>query len=241
MIRRRLLSLGVVPAFFFLLGSLSFSARASYSDAILEYRILIDDVVVGPTHKLSPGEHKLTIEGRVTNNEIAPGIDGGILQAAFNIYDSGDAIDFAEKSVSYSSGIGWDSAPNPIFGVHFPGVLYTSWSHADVLAETAAIDVSDFNTLYDAIGVDRFDLILSGNFFYDGSETTLFVDALQPEDGWNLVFEIEDYSGGYQVVNGALPAVIVSDEVQLTVNPEPSTAILALAASVVLGGRLRPR
>lgn len=214
---------------------------------ILEYRMLVDGSDA-PLQYLSPGTHTLTVEGRVTDNELAPGIHGGIFQYSFSLDDATRSLSFAESTKVYG-GITtstWDSTANSNFNTHFQGIQHIhdddpdhgnhNYQGFEVIAETGAFSHGRFNTAHSEVGANVFSFLTSGEFEFDGSSTILTLGS-PIED--NVVF-------GWKT-NGSLglvyPFGVIGDSVSLhnyddlfasaTENsPEPCTALLGALASV---------
>lgn len=134
--------------------------------ADVEYQIYINGVRAA-THQLSPGWHTLTVRGKVTDNEIVPGIDGGFLQSAVDCSDSADAVLWEELGTTGT----WDSTANAAFDSHFRGTLIDS--DTAFIDDTGFINPGDWNTDYAAVGANIFDVIVSGDFYWNGDTTTL--------------------------------------------------------------------
>ncbi|WP_428304006.1 hypothetical protein [Lacipirellula sp.] len=159
--------------------------------ADVEYQIFINGVRAA-THQLSPGWHTITIKGKVSNNVIVTGIDGGFLQSAVNLSDTNDEVLWEEAGTSGT----WDSTANASFDGHFPGTLVDG--DTEFIAETAYVTPGNWNTKYDAIGADVFDIVATGDFYWSGEESTIDLDAYTDEigvatlKGSNIGFKMPD-------------------------------------------------
>jgi hypothetical protein len=153
-------------------GIALFALRANAAD--VEYEIYVNGVR-SATHVISAGWHTLSVKGRVTNNEIVSGVDGGFIQSAFDCADSADAVVWDEAGTSGT----WNSTANAAFDSHFPGTLVDS--DTEFIDETGFISPGDWNTDYDAVGAATFDFIASGDFYWNGETTTLELSAITEE------------------------------------------------------------
>lgn len=182
-----------------------------------------------PSQILAPGTYTLTIEAIVTDNDLTGGgVFGGLLQSAFNLDDTADAITFDDVTGGFLGGPDgtWDSTANGAFDSHFRGTILAGGNV--VLAETGAIAPGDFTAQFADIGANTFSFIASGPFTYDGSFTTLELSIADPFGGDILVSELDGSS-----IVGGIPTAVNGDSIVLGV-PEPGTIALAGLAGIGL-------
>jgi hypothetical protein len=195
------------------------TAGTQASAATIEFRILIDGVH-GSAHIISPGVHQLTVEGRVTGNEIVPGVWGGFIQTSFSAMDSANAVIWDESPGFVGAPSGkWDSSVNADLTQHFPGSLTNAKS--DFLEDTAAMSPADWNEKFGAVGANVFSFISTGKFFWNGTTTTL---STQTSPNINLVATLKGSNIG--AIN---PQVSFGDSTILQ-TPEPTAALLSIYA-----------
>lgn len=182
------------------------SALFAQTAPVVDYKILINGVE-SPTHSLAAGTHSIEIQARVTNNDLTGGgVFGGLLQSAFNLDDSADAITWDDTEGGFLGGPDglWDSTANGAFDSHFQGTLQETDTF--VLAETGAIAPGDFTSQFGDIGANVFSFIASGDFDWDGTNTTLDLSIADPFGGDILVAQVNGSAiggGTPDEVNGA--------------------------------------
>ena len=173
---------------------------------VLDYKILINGTEAA-SHSLAAGTHAIEIQAQVSNNDLTGGgVHGGLLQSAFDLTDTAGAIqweDIAGGFIGGSNGL-WDSTANAAFDSHFQGTLADGGT--DVIAETGAIAPGDFTTQFGDIGANVFSFIASGNFTWDGNDTTIDLTIDNPFGGDIIVAALNGSAivGGVPTtVNGA--------------------------------------
>lgn len=218
-------ALPIAALAFWLLGrSMAFSAT-------IEYRILINGSSVGHPFLLHDGPHTLTVLGRVhrsSDNE------GGFLQTSIEISDSANVIVWKEGVGFLGAGTGsWVSTPNPSMSVHLPGLL----RNKQVFAETSQIPAAEWESKWQDVGYDGFDVIARGDFYFPYGpigETWLTVTGSIWE---NMIARRE--AGG--VIAVAAEAVSISSWRVRRYVPEPSSYCLAVLAALACVSRHRRR
>jgi len=186
---------------------------------VLSYNIFIDGDD-SSVQMLAPGTYELRVEAIVTENDLTGGgVNGGLLQSAFDLSDTVNAIAWEDVLGGFFGGPNgnWDSVANPLFDSHFQGTLVGT---SVVIAETGAVSPGDFTAQFADMGANVFSVVATGNFTYDGSPTTL---TLATDVGDVLVAALSGSS-----IVGAFPAAANGDSIQLTaIIPEPATLLLA--------------
>lgn len=203
-----------------LLTSLGLLPHAAVG-AVIEYRMLIDGEH-SEKHFLSPGRHTLEVQGRVTENELAPGVPGGFIQASFDLLKSNNSAKFiVNGSCFFCPYPIWDSAAHLAFQNHLAGAIATN---GDIVQETGSILPIHWNTRFGEVGADEFSFIASGPFDYDGGSTSITLSSI-PEV--NLVASLSGGNVGPRIPNDPGDAVI-GDSVLLGIIPEPNPLILSI-------------
>jgi len=187
---------------------------------VVTYNIFIDGDD-SSVQMLAPGTYELRVEVIVTDNDITgSGNDGGILQSAFDLTDTANAIvweDVIGGFLGGSNGL-WDSTPHATFDTTFAATLADG--DTDAIAETGSIANGNYNDEFGTIGANFFSVVATGNFTYDGSETFLNLTVANPI----LDVLVAALSGG---VVAASANTVNGDSIQLTAIPEPATLLLA--------------
>jgi len=215
---------------FFAIALLIFAAQTAQAQ-VISYNIFIDGDD-SPVQILAPGTYALRVEAIVTENDLTgAGVFGGLLQSAFNLSDTAGAIVWEDITGGFIGGPNgnWDSIANPGFDAHFQGTLS---SPVTVIAETSAVSPGDFTTQFEDFSANVFSVITEGNFTYDGSPTTLNLEAFTNE---TLVAALS----GTNIV-GAFPQAVNGDSIQLAI-PEPGTFALASLGLISLVASRRRR
>jgi hypothetical protein len=199
-----------------LLGS---AANAS----VVEYRLLINDVLASQYTPATATPIKVTVQGRVTANEVVPGTPGGFIQASFNLQDSANAFTWEEGAgfIGAPNGL-WKSTQNAAFGNHNAGALADS--KTNVFQETSSILAASWDTQFGAVGANAWNDIAFGNATWNGTPTELSVTS---GNDVNLVA----YLNG-TAVGGRAPDTSTGASVIVGI-PEPAT--LALAGMGLIG------
>jgi len=194
-------------------------AASANAASIVDYRILIDGAVPASPLTLAAGStHTLTIEGRVSGNDVVPGAAGGFIQASFNANDSANAVTWTEGVGFLGNPNGnWASSANPAFVNHNSAVLADGKS--DAIAETGSIPPSNWDTQFNAVGAGVFNMVAQGGFKFGGATTTLFVTST------NAVNSIATLVGS--AIGGRPPDQTNGASVVLqSIVPEPATVAL---------------
>jgi hypothetical protein len=209
--------------------------------AVVEYRMLIDGVQAA-SHILTPGTHQLTVEGRVTDNVIAPGVHGGFLLYSFHLDElgPGTSLTFAQTTFTTGGGLSyaaWNSTAHPAFQ-HFNGILGdlarpgTSEFGIEVFEETGALPPQAWDTNF-AIGAESFTALVTGAFDFNGTATVL---ELRSFVNVNSVVTLQQ-----GILRGAYPASVVGDLAQIVPVPEPTGGMAALVACLAGVSHIRRR
>lgn len=190
---------------------------SAVSAATVEYRILINDSQ-GTEFNPAPGPVKVTVQGRVTENEVVPGTPGGFIQASFNLEDSENALTWEQGTGFLGNPNGlWKSTQNAAFGNHNAGALTDSFSN--VVQETSSVLPASWDTQFGAVGANVWSDIAWGNATWNGVLTTLSVTS---SNDVNLVAFLNNGA-----VGGRAPDASLGGSVQLGVIPEPATFAMA--------------
>jgi hypothetical protein len=236
-LRTRLFGDFNMKKFFALAAIASLLAAQAAQASIVDYRILINGTE-GTTFDLAAGTHTLTVQARVTENEIAPGQPGGILQSAFNLSDTAGSLSWKDTEGGFlgaPDGL-WDSTAPAAFDSHFRGTLTDAGRN--IVAETGAVAPGNFTAKFNLLGAGVFSEVSTGSFTFNGTATTLNLVVANPAGGDILVAGLNG-----STVAGVFPTTVNNVSVTIggggPVIPEPGT--LAMAGMGLVGLVLRRR
>jgi len=184
---------------------------------------------------IAPGRHTLRVDVLVTDNDLSPGVPGGLLQYAFDLSDMFDSVTWEDVCCSFIGGPDglWDSTANAAFDSHFQGTVHDGGT--DVLAETGSIAPGDYTAQFGDIGAGVWSTIATGAFTYNGVFSHLNLDVANTFGVDIVVAGLEGNS-----VVGRIPDRVHGDVIYFGICPEPGSLLLAaIGIAFVLGSRGR--
>lgn len=186
---------------------------------VVNYEIRLGDI--NPLEILIGGDYDIELWAKVTDNELAPGVHGGLLRYSVDIGpDRAGSMEFLDGSTRLGR---WDSrAAKPgVFRITSQGVLD---DQGRVVGESGAVPPENYDASFASVAANEWTLLATGpasiEYWTFVSRIDVFAD---PSEQW-----VYGSLGGGAF--GAVPATrVVSFFAGELLIPEPSTATLGAA------------
>jgi hypothetical protein len=213
----------------FLAVGLTVLTASAANAATLAYRFKVDGALAGSAPlTLAAGDHTLTIEGQVTDNDLGGGNNGGIFQSAINLDVQGPGLVFVQGKlpITMNPDGKWNASFNSQFNTNFKGEIGTN-PDFEVFAHTASIAPGDQGARFNAVGAGEWSEITTGPFTYDG--VGMVTVALTAADGL-AGQRVAGFDGAN--ITSVPPAEVLGATLVVGI-PEPAS--MALAAFGMIG------